>query len=198
MSEPTSHAVNTFHNSRSDVPPNTDAAFQAFWQATDQVLESACELARVITSAHQSAATQLINGDWSRARKFFSLSDKYVEWADYHAPAVGFGIHQYLTVVNQPIRLTQAELEQHPEWKSFGRESQRHPPMRGWLAVPLIGSDTLNYGLLQVSDRYQGDFTAEDEANMQRLASLTAQALDALAMVHFPAYRAQILGKDSA
>jgi GAF domain-containing protein len=61
--------------------------------------------------------------------------------------------------------------------------------MRGWLAVPLIGSDSLNYGLIQVSDRYDGEFNDEDQANLLRLATLTARALDALAMVYFPDYR---------
>jgi hypothetical protein len=60
--------------------------------------------------------------------------------------------------------------------------------MRGWLAVRLIGSDGLNYGLIQVSDRYASEFTAEDEANITRLAQLTSQALDALAMVYFSEY----------
>jgi GAF domain-containing protein len=45
--------------------------------------------------------------------------------------------------------------------------------MRGWLAVPLIGSDGENYGFIQASDRLEGDFTEQDEANLLRLASLT-------------------------
>jgi GAF domain-containing protein len=61
--------------------------------------------------------------------------------------------------------------------------------MRGWLAAPLIGRDGLNYGLIQVSDCYEGEFTPDDEANLVRLARLTSQALDALAMVYFPDYR---------
>ena len=36
---------------------------------------------------------------------------------------------------NQPIRLTQAELKAHPEWKGFGGQAGQHPPMRGWLAT---------------------------------------------------------------
>jgi GAF domain-containing protein len=161
----------------------------AFLDATDEVLAQAAPLARVVACAHQGAATQMIGGDWSHARKYFSLSEKYVEWADYRTPAVGFGIHAYIAQTNRPMRLTQAELEAHPAWKAFGTESGRHPPMRGWLAAPLIGSDGLNYGLIQVSDRYEGEFTEEDEANLLRLAKLTARALDALAMVYFPDYR---------
>lgn len=195
MSEP--HA-NTYHNARSESLPTERPEMKRFLDATDAVLAQAAELARVIASAHQGAATQMIGGDWSHARKYFSLSEKYAAWADYHTPAVGFGIHAYIAQINQPMRLTQAELEAHSEWKSFGVEHDRHPPMRGWLAVPLIGSDGLNYGLIQVSDRYEGEFTAEDEANMVRLAKLTSQALDALAMVCFPNYREQWAGLNPA
>jgi GAF domain-containing protein len=76
--------------------------------------------------------------------------------------------------------------------RNFGTEADRHPPMRGWLAVPLIGSDRENYGFIQVTDRLEGDFTAQDEANLVRLASLTATALDALAQLHLLEYRAKV------
>jgi len=39
------------------------------------------------------------------------------------------------------------------------RAVHRHPPTRGWLAVPLIGFDGQNYGFIQASDRLEGDFT---------------------------------------
>lgn len=181
--------ANTYHNARTEIQSTEPPEMKAFLDATDGVLAQAAELARVVASAHQGAATQMIGGDWSHARKYFSLSEKYAAWADYRTPAVGFGIHAYIAQVNQPMRLTQAELEANPAWKNFGVENGRHPPMRGWLAVPLIGADGLNYGLIQVSDRYDGEFTEEDEANMVRLAKLTSQALDALAMVYFPDYR---------
>jgi GAF domain-containing protein len=64
--------------------------------------------------------------------------------------------------------------------------------MRGWLAVPLIGSDGANYGFIQASDRLEGDFTEQDEANLVRLAALTSTALDALAQVHLPEYRRRL------
>jgi hypothetical protein len=44
--------------------------------------------------------------------------------------------------------MTDAELRSHPEWRNFGREVDRHPPIRGWLMAPLIGSDGENYGSL--------------------------------------------------
>ena len=149
----------------------------------------AAELARVLAWAHQGAATQLIGDGWDHARKYFSLSEKYSRWADYHQPARGFGIHAYAHQVKRPIRLTDQELRAHPEWRDFGAEKASHPPMRGWLAVPLIGFDGQNYGFIQASDRLEGDFTEQDEANLVRLATLTSAALDALARLHLPQYQ---------
>ena len=98
---------------------------------------------------------------------------------------MGFGIHADVVKQNVPIRLTQAELERHPDWRGFGREAGKHPPMRGWLAVPLLGQDGRNHGLLQLSDKYdEQDFTQEDETQLTRLAQVTAKTLDAIHRMH--------------
>jgi GAF domain-containing protein len=181
--------TNTYQNVTA--PPSSDEPqeFINFFKAADEVLKDAAELARVVTHAHQGAAAVLIEQNWQRIRKYFSLSEKYAAWANYKTPATGYGIHGYILKLNKPIRLMQAELESHPEWRNFGNEQRKHPPMRGWLAVPLIGSDGLNYGLMQASDRVEGEFDETDEANLLRLATLTSTALDSLALVHLPDYR---------
>jgi GAF domain-containing protein len=76
--------------------------------------------------------------------------------------------------------LTQAELEAHPVWKGFGSEASQHPPMRGWLAVPLIDRQGMNWGLIQLSDKYDGDFTAEDERIFVQFAQLISTHLETL------------------
>jgi GAF domain-containing protein len=188
----TERFLNTYHNAStapsSDVPPD----LASFMLAADPVLAEATELARILARAHQGAATQLIGEEWAHARKYFSLSEKYAEWADYREPARGFGIHAYAHEVSKPIRLTDEELRAHDKWGNFGPEIDNHPPMRGWLAVPLIGSDSVNYGFIQVSDRLEGEFTEQDEANLVRLAALVSTALDALAQAHLPDYRREV------
>ena len=184
--------LNTYHNASTPPGPDVPPELTAFMLAADPVLTQAAELARVLARAHQGAAAQLIGEEWANGRKYFSLSEKYAAWADYRAPAQGVGIHAYAHQVHEPIRLTDQELRAHPEWHEFGAEAGRHPPMRGWLAVPLIGSDGANYGFIQASDRLEGDFTEQDEANLVRLATLTSVALDALAQLHLPEYREKV------
>jgi GAF domain-containing protein len=184
--------LNSYHNASTPPGPDIPADLAGFLLAADPILAQAAELARVLARAHQGAATQLIGQGWANARKYFSLSEKYAAWADYHTPARGVGIHAAAHTADRPIRLTDQALRAHPAWGNFGDQQLRHPPLRGWLAVPLIGSDGVSYGFIQVSDRLEGDFTAQDEANLVRLASLTSTALDALAQLHLPEYRAKV------
>ena len=188
----TERFLNTYHNASTPPSPDVPADLAGFMLAADPVLADAAVLARILARAHQGAAAQLIGEGWAYARKYFSLSEKYAEWADYRAPAKGVGIHALAHEVSRPIRLTDDELRAHDRWQNFGDQLENHPPMRGWLAVPLIGSDGANYGFIQVSDRLDGEFTEHDEANLVRLAALTSTALDALAQLHLPDYRREV------
>jgi GAF domain-containing protein len=190
--------LNTYHNASTRLAPDLRPEVANFQRAVDPILANAAELARVVTNAHQSAATHVVRNRWSSARKYFSLSEKYADWAHYDAPAQGVGIHAYVHRVQRPLRLTDEELRAHPEWRNFGTEYSSHPPMRGWLVVPLIGSDGDNYGFIQATDRVMGDFTEQDEHNLVRLASLTATALDAIAQVHLPEYRLRLAKRNRA
>jgi GAF domain-containing protein len=151
-----------------DWTPTPDPAANALTETIDGVLHLTADLARRLIGAHQAAAALILEGDWTSLRKYFSLSPRYAAWYDYRTPAVGFGIHAEVVKQNVPIRLTQAELERHPDW-------------RGWLAVPLLGQDGRNHGLLQLSDKDdEQDFTQEDETQLTRLAQVTAKTLDAI------------------
>jgi GAF domain-containing protein len=180
---------NSYHNVAAGYPGDVPLKIARFVSYADAVLVHAAELARVVTRAHQGAATQLVGGDWAHARKYFSLSEKYAAWADYDTAATGVGIHAYAHRIDRPLRLTDEQLRSHPEWRGFGDEAGKHPPLRGWLVCPLLGGDQVNYGFIQASDRVEGDFTECDESNLVRLAGLTATALDSLAQVHIPSYR---------
>jgi GAF domain-containing protein len=161
-----------------------DAAAIEFESRVDATLQRCCELARALIGAHQAAMSLIVAGDWSHARKYFSFSEKYAAFGDFTMPAGGIGLHALVVNENTALRLSQAEVESHPAWKGYGEAAGAHPPLRGLLAVPVIGEDGLNYGLLQLSDKADGtDFDEDDERHLQHLAALGAVALDALARV---------------
>jgi GAF domain-containing protein len=155
-----------------------------FESRVDSTLQLCCELARGLIGAHQAAMSLIVAGDWAHARKYFSLSEKYAAFHDFTMPGRGIGLHAVIVDENKALRLTQDEVEAHPAWQGFGEAAETHPPLRGLLAVPIVGEDGLNYGLLQVSDKLDGsEFDEADEGQLQRLAALGALALDALARV---------------
>jgi GAF domain-containing protein len=162
------------------VMTDPDAIDEAFAEQANQVLSVAANLVRELIGAHQSAIAIIVQKDWSSVRKFFSLSPKYAAWSNYKTPAKGFGIHNWMLEQNAPIRLTQAELEAHPAWQGFGSESAQHPPMRGWLAAPLTDRQGTNWGLIQLSDRYEGDFSEEDERRLTQFTHLISMHLETL------------------
>jgi hypothetical protein len=49
----------------------------------DAALRRTCSLARVLTGAEQAALKLWVDGDPGKARKYFSLSDKYAEYRDF-------------------------------------------------------------------------------------------------------------------
>src|SRR5690606_10072832 len=75
----------------------------------------------------------------------------------------------------------------HPNWKNFsGMKDARgleHPPMRGWLAVPVLSRDQGFIGVLQASDKFKGEFNKLDLKRLQHLARLAAPMLE-LQSVH--------------
>ncbi|CDM66308.1 ATP-binding protein [Pyrinomonas methylaliphatogenes] len=147
-------------------------------RSLDEMLKTLTERARAIIGAHQAVASLTIDDNWAQAINAVSLSDKYAAWRDYDAQPDGSGIYSLVCRTNQPMRLTQEELERHPAWRGFGKEAGKHPPLRGWLAAPLIGRNGQNLGLIQLSDKYEGEFTAEDEALLMQIAQIASVAIE--------------------
>jgi PAS domain S-box-containing protein len=148
-------------------------------QDVGETLAIITEEARTIIGAHQAVTSRTPGPDWSRATVRTSLSAKYAAWSGYEAAPDGTGIYAEVRRSGRPMRLTQAELEAHPLWRGFGREAGRHPPMRGWLAAPLVGHDGTPLGIIQLSDKVDGtDFTEADEAILVQLAALGAAVVE--------------------
>lgn len=144
----------------------------------DQVLQVITEQAHQIIGAHQAVTSVTQDQNWAQAINTIYLSDKYAPWRDYDEKPDGSGIYACVCHLNQAMRLTQAQLEAHPHWKGFSLARDRHPPMRGWLAAPLVGRDGRNIGLIQLSDKYEGEFTQEDEAILVQLAQMASIAVE--------------------
>jgi PAS domain S-box-containing protein len=146
--------------------------------SVEQVLQIITDQAASIIGSHQCVTSMTINQNWAQAITAVYLSDKFAQWRNYNEKPDGSGIYACVCNLNRPMRMTQAELETHPHWQGFGKQAKNHPPMRGWLAAPLVGRDGQNIGLIQLSDKCAGEFTAADEAILVQLAQMASVAVE--------------------
>ena len=146
--------------------------------SVEEILQLAADSARSILEVHQVAVNLNPAANCDAGISKFSMSEKYAQWQDYSQEPDGTGIYKEVCQQQQPMRMTQSELEAHPAWRGFGKAAGNHPPMRGWLAAPLTAPDGRNLGLIQLSDKYQGEFGEDDESILMQWAQAVSAAIE--------------------
>lgn len=144
----------------------------------EEKLQTLTDGARETIGAHMSVTSLTTDRSWAQTISAVSLSDKYAEWRSYNTQPTGCGIYTLVCESNRPLRLTQAELESHPNFLDFQGEKDHHPPLNGLLAIPLIGHDGSNLGLMMLSDKHEGTFTPDDEAILVQMAQMASGAIE--------------------
>ena len=137
---------------------------------------------RLMIGAHQSAVSYVPDGDFERAIHTHSFSEKYEEYNTYDVMPTGAGIWGLVVKNRVTVRMTEQEVYSHQIFQNFsGLEDARgleHPPMPGWLAAPVLGQDGGILGVIQLSDRFEGDFTEEEEDQLAKLTTLFAPTFE--------------------
>lgn len=143
----------------------------------DEILKVINDGAREVIGAHEAetvitAAREAGGPEGSR-----SFSPKYQGWPG--APRADLsGIYSLVWERNEPVRMTKKEIEASFAARGLSNLSGSHPMLEGWLAVPLTGRTGRTLGLIQVADKIEGDFTADDEVVLVQLAQLAAVAIE--------------------
>jgi len=142
----------------------------------DTLLDVIVKQARRVVGAHL-AYIEVSSDVASATPKLtrLSLSEKYEGQVEIE-PMAQPELYTSVYYNSKPLRLTQIELAA----SLMGTTDQKpgQTTLRGLLVVPLSNRDDHIIGLVQLSDRYEGDFTAEDEAMLVQLAQLAATAID--------------------
>lgn len=155
-----------------------DAAQAITWHRTlEGIMQEIAGQARGVIGAHRAVVTLAADGAHTQAMQALSLSQEYEACrGSMHATGSG-ALCAGVCENNQSMRMTQAQLEAYPGAVDGGRHGG--PPWpRGWLAVPLTGRDGKNIGLLEFSDKYEGEFTKQDEYFARELGHLASTGLE--------------------
>ena len=158
-----------------------DAAQAITWHRTlEGTMQEIADQARGVIGAHQAAVSLTADGAHASTMHAWSLSEKYEAYRGLIKPTDASSLHAAVCTNNRSMRMTQAQLEAHPEGLGFGHygNGSKTFSLRGWLAVPLMGRDGKNIGVLQLFDRYEGEFTKQDEYVALELSHLASTSLE--------------------
>lgn len=139
----------------------------------DALLQAITDEAREVLGAHQAFTSLAPGGDWSRTINSVSLSSKYVgdpKSAQDPAPALLFLSGK----ITQGARSD--DLASTPNWNVVTSNAGHRLP--SWLAAPLKSGDGRNFGLIQVVEKIEGDFTEEDQSVLTQLAQMAIVAIE--------------------
>ena len=174
---------------------HSEAARAAIVQAIDSSLAAAQDAAtfgealhvlalhaRLMIGAHQCALSYVPDGNFKAAIHTHSFSEKYEKYNSYDVMPTGGGIWGVIVEQKVPLRMTHQELMSHPRRKNFSdlkdERGLEHPPMVGWLAVPILLRDGGFVGVLQLSDKFESEFTEKDDELLSRLASVISPTFE--------------------
>ena len=144
----------------------------AIYSATafDDLLRAVAHSARRIIGARQASATAAMQEDGH----YLTVTLGPEDGAERRSRT---GSERRLTIEG-PQRMTQAELENLEPLHLRPTELAAGMALRGWLAAPLAARDGRPLGLIQLSDKRDGEFTAEDERVLMQLARMASVTID--------------------
>ncbi len=147
--------------------------------ATDlpAILAATARAAREIVGAHQA----YVHVQARRTGEFqgaASYSERHAHLAAVPVEAERTGLFELTLARRAPVRLTTSELAMSSEWLS--RQQGRRPARKGYLGVPLTRTDGTPLGVLELSERNEGEFVEDDAAVVVQLAQVGAIAIQNL------------------
>lgn len=138
----------------------------------DSLLQVVTDQARKIIGARQAFTTLLPNGDRSQ-----SITCTSVEQGQEALPFPPERSEMFTLAcsLNKPVRITASTQGSHA-WRTMMKSSDA--ARDGWLAAPLTTRDGRNLGLVQVSQKVNGEFSEDDEAILVHLGHMASVAID--------------------
>ncbi len=144
----------------------------------DSVLRVIAEEARRILGAHRAIASLTVGEECAQETNAVSTSREYERWREARVPPPVASACAEVCRTNIPMRLTRAQLADLPTWQGASGTQPEYPPLRSWMAAPLVSRSGKNMGLIRLSDKVDGDFSDSDEAALVQLAHIASVAIE--------------------
>ncbi|HEX7284792.1 MAG TPA: ATP-binding protein [Candidatus Angelobacter sp.] len=139
--------------------------------ALDSLLQAITDQARSIIGACQAFTTLLPKGAWHQSLTCVSVAEGQER---FEFPQESSEVFMLACSLNTPLRLAAGTRGAGSLRTMMNDNAVRH----GWLAAPLLTRDGRNLGLIQLSQKLNGDFSEDDEAILVQLAHMASVAID--------------------
>jgi signal transduction histidine kinase len=146
-------------------------------QSLEESLDFISRTARELIGTH-AAIAQLDSFEGRGAVQRRALSGRYTGGPVETADETRYRWASLVREARKSLRFTQTELAANEEWRAASAQRFQGLSLRGLLAAPLVGRDGNALGSLQLTDRLEGDFDANDEAILIQLAQTASVALE--------------------
>jgi signal transduction histidine kinase len=155
-----------------------------------EIAEALAIAAHAIVPSELVIATVLPGGHWADAITAVRADDSYARWRDVAATPSPAGVAGLAVSGPGPVRLTGDLLDDLLAAHGLAPAAAQEPPLRGWLAVPIRDVDGGALGVVQLTARRDGPFTALDARLIAALVGLAAPAVVTASMVEGAAHAA--------
>lgn len=140
--------------------------------ALDSLLQVITDQARNIIGAKYAYTTLLARGAWNQSITCASVAEGEPA---FPFPQESSEIFALACNLNMPVRLNPGSKGTNT-WRSVMKTTE--PTRFGWLAAPLLTRDGRNLGLIQLTQKANGEFSADDEAILVQLTHMASVAID--------------------
>ncbi len=143
-------------------PESLEEMLQLVAEQARELVDAVCCVVTVAVAGHPRAAGAASHAEADRRWTAF------VRWLDL------FAIYRFLRLRGGSVRIDGEPLARLP----FFRNGAGDRPLEGWLAASLTALDGGELGAIQLFDKQDGGFTADDESALVHLAQMASAAVE--------------------
>jgi signal transduction histidine kinase/DNA-binding response OmpR family regulator len=144
----------------------------------EKILRVITDTARDVMGVHYAVTVLTWQESWAKSRKVVSHSAEHAARIGDRDFVSAAEIQSLWRALNCRRRATAEELARHPAWQASAQSAWGDIDRGGWLAAPLIGRDGFEIGLIQLADKREEEFSADDESLLLQLAQMSSIAIE--------------------
>lgn len=144
----------------------------------DDMLRTINDSARDVIGANVAETLITNRANLASREQSRSYSAKYEAWASQPAEGEPPSVWSMVIERQRPVRMTKKQIDDSLTGRGVVGVAGGHPMLEGWMAAPLLARTGRTLGLIQVSDKVEGDFSEDDELVLTQLAQLAAVAIE--------------------